>query len=116
MKKKRAEEDALLAKYSKGGGKTLDERIAERQKESTERDRVPNAIKHFSIAIGCVVCSVIAFLVLGALENGGFAPRIVWLFVFTKGKYWVPVLLIGTAVYHCFLAFWYLNRKSNVDA
>ena len=42
VKKKRAEEDALLAKYSKGGGKTLDERIAERQKESTERDRVPN--------------------------------------------------------------------------
>ncbi len=113
-KAKRARENALLAKYEKRGRKTLDDRIAERQKDALERERMTHAVRHVLIGIACLVCGTISYFVLNALQDGGVAPRIVWPLVWLQGQYWVPVLLDIPGVYNLYLAYWFLTRPSNV--
>ena len=112
---KRKREDALLKKYGNSGEKTLDERIAERQKLTTDENRLTNAIKHVLIGLACFAAAIVTYFVLSALQNGGVAPRIVWPFVWLQGQYWVPILLAIPGCYNLFLAYWFMKRPSNVS-
>lgn len=113
--RKRSREDKALSKYAGSGKMSLDERMALRQRETMEEERVPNAVKHVLIGIGCLIAAVVVYFVLNALENGGVAPRIVWVFVLLKGKFWIPPLLGIVGLYQFFMAYWYLFRTLNVD-
>lgn len=114
--RKRQQQDALLEKFAGSGSTTLDERMAQRQKQTLEDERIPNVVKHTLLGLGCLGAAAIVYFGLNALENGGIAPRIVWLFVLLKGKFWIPPLLVLTGGYQFFLAYWFLQRSSNVDS
>ena len=108
-------EAALLAQYSGNGQKTLDERMAERQRETMEDNRLTNCVKHALIGLGCFIAAVAVFFILESLENGGVAPRIVWLFVWTGGKWWIPPALVMAGAYNSLLAYWFMVRSSNTE-
>ena len=90
---KREKEDALLAKFSKSKKKSSEDFIADNIRDGFEEQQHSAAVRNVFIGPVCIVLAVMSYFLLASLENGGVAPRIVWVFVLLKGKYWVPPLI-----------------------
>ena len=97
---KREKEDALLAKFANSKKKSSEDFIADNIRDSFEEQKHSAAVRNVFIGPACIVLSILSYFLLSSLENGGIAPRIVWLFVMLKGKYWMPPVLfiIGAGI------------------
>jgi hypothetical protein len=109
---KASHEDAVLSKYNTVGPTNFDDRAAERQRESSEEERVPNIVKHVLIGFGCIVCSFVLFFILQAFETNMIAPALVWIFNIVKAKFWMPPILFLASFYEFYLAYWYYTKQS----
>ena len=109
-------EEALLAKYSEGDGSSLEDRIAERQRERIEDDRYIQGAKHIIIGVVCLAFAVGAFLLFHYLEqHGGVVPRIVAVLFWLGGKWWVPAVLALIGAFQLFIGIGSCMKVVDID-
>lgn len=109
-------EEALLQQYSQGDGSSLEDRIAERQRERIEDDRYVQGAKHIIIGIVCFAFAIGAFLLFHYLEqHGGVVPRIVAVLFWLGGKWWVPAVLALIGAFQLFIGIGSCMKVVDID-
>jgi len=106
-------EDALLKKHSSGSN--LEERMAQRERDTIEADRTSNGLTLIAIGAMFLLGSILAWFGLSYLaENGGRVPRIVALLVLLRGEWWVPGLMVLMGLYKIFIGILVLMKRVDV--
>lgn len=114
--KRRAREDAILARFtSQPRQPTLEDRIAQRHRDSIESNRFSNSVKYNLIGVACIAVAIGSYIIMDRLEGGGVAPIIVWVLLWIGGKWWVPALLILIGVWHLLLGIGALTKIVDID-
>ncbi len=111
-------EDALLNKFSTGSN--LEERMAQRQRDTIESDRTSNGITFILKGIGCFLLAAFVFWVLTAVGAGGGPIRvrgilgILILLKFLMAQYWLPPLIILYGLYGIYIGIMSLMKKVDI--
>ena len=94
----------MLNKFSTGSN--LEERMAQRQRDTIESDRTSNGITFILKGIGCFFLAAFVFWAISAVEFGRGPRRlrlrvrgiigVFILLIFLMAQYWLPPLIIRT--------------------
>ncbi len=116
---KEEREEALLKKYSSGSN--LQERMAQRERDTIEADRTSNSIVFILKGVGCFLLAGFVFWVLTATGVGDGVGRrgrrvlaIALLLRVVMAEYWLPPLIVLYGLYLIYLGIMSLMRKVDI--
>ncbi len=110
-------EDALLKKYSTGSN--LEERMAQRQRDTIESERTSNGILFILKGFGYFLLAAFVFWALSEIGAGRRIRlrgilAILFLLRFLMAQYWLPPLIVLYGIYVIYIGIMSLLKKVDI--